>query len=191
MKKLAGICITVVSVFLLAAHAIAIPIPVGFEGTYDPSNWDITLTNSDGDVDTSYAPESISIIGSDIGRGGSGDTDFTITSPGDGIVSFDWFYTTEDVSPIWDPFGFLINGNFEALSLRNQSGSSSFMVSAGDIFGFRIHSVDNIFGPGMVDISNFSGPDSAPIPNPEPATLILLGSGLVGLGGATRRKLKK
>ena len=190
MKKitffLAAICI----VFLCSVPAIATP--VGFEGTYDPSNWTTTKTNSNGYIDTNGVPQYIQVIGSNNGSYGVGNTDFTITSPDDGAVSFNWSYTTADWNANYDPFGYLLNGIFTTLtnpSKTSQSGSSNFVISAGDIFGFRVHSVDNIYGSATAKIFDFDAP--APTPTPEPGTLFLLGSGLLGLGNLTRKKLKQ
>jgi len=163
---------------------------VEFDGIYDPSNWTLTNTNSDGSVNTTGAPSSISITGGDNYNEESnpGDTDFTITSPLDGNVSFDWDYSSLNASPDWDPFGYLLNGTFYQLTKDdgsvNQSESTSFSVSSGDIFGFRAHTVDNALGSATTTISNFSAPV------PLPSAILLLGSGLVGLAGF-RKKFKK
>jgi hypothetical protein len=45
-------------------------------------------------------------------------------------------------------------------------------------------------GPFDYEIS-LTGADSAAAPVPEPATMLLLGTGLVGLAGASRKKLSK
>ncbi|MGV7226341.1 MAG: hypothetical protein ACQ9CV_05435 [Nitrosopumilus sp.] len=94
----------------------------GFVGDYDPANWTLTNTNADGYVLISGAPTSIALVGGNQG-GGSGDTDYTIPAACEGDVSFDWTYKTDDVSPFWDPAGYLVNGVFTQLS--NNGGSNT------------------------------------------------------------------
>ena len=51
---------------------------------------------------------------------------------------------------------------------------------------------DNPTGGGShPDNELVSDPAPAPVPVPEPATMLLLGSGLIGLAGLARRKFKK
>jgi hypothetical protein len=89
-------------------------------------------------------------------------------------VSFDWAFSTDDWLPGFDPFGYLLNGAFTQLTIDDssltQSGSVSFSVLAGDVFGFRQNSSDSIFGRASTTISNFTAPA---VPGPLP----LLGAG--------------
>ena len=38
---------------------------------------------------------------------------------------------------------------------NDQSGTTTVVVSAGDVFGFRSYTVDNIVGPSTTTVSNF------------------------------------
>jgi hypothetical protein len=95
-------------------------------------------------------------------------------------VSFDWDYSTDD-DPEYDPYGYLLNGVFTQLTINNfdinQSGSVSFSVLAGDVFGFRQNSNDSSFGRASTTISNFNGPLAASGPASVPGPLPLLGAG--------------
>jgi hypothetical protein len=95
---------------------------------------------------------------------------------------FDWNYSTLD-EPFFDPFDSLLNGNFTQLTNNGggspQNGTYMFNVLAGDIFGFRVATVDNIGGRATATISNFK----APTPVPEPTSVIsLLALGALGAG---------
>jgi len=170
---------------------LATPALADFVGPYQVGNWTQTLDG--GSIDLSGAPSSITMTSSNIGNGIS-NQDFTISAPSTGLVSFDWAFSTTDWSAFYDPFGYLLNGVFHQLTNDNggnQSGSASFAVASGDMFGFRAHSVDSIYGSGATLISNFSGPEYAntnPVPTPEPSSIILLGSGVVGLIGYRMKK---
>jgi hypothetical protein len=157
----------------------------GFSGSYAPSNWTFTNSNADGFVDTSNAPESITLTGGDNRSGRFGQTAYT-TAAVNSLVSFNWNYSTVD-GPFWDPFGFLLNGIFTQLTNPNgsnsQSGTYSTLVKAGDIFGFAVNTRDNIVGPASVTISNFEATQV-----PEPASVLgLLAFGALGAGAKLKR----
>ncbi|MDB9434879.1 PEP-CTERM sorting domain-containing protein [Microcystis aeruginosa] len=178
--------VTTVSLTLAAASSASAATVFGFQDAYDPINWTLTNSNADGFVDTSGAPASISLTGGDNGSGSSGTTDYTTTAAAAGTVTFDWNYSTND-GPFFDPFGYLLNGSFIQVTDDGgglvQNGTSTFNVLAGDSFGFRIATTDNILGRGSVTISNFS----APIPEPSTVLSLLVLGGL----GAGLKYLKR
>lgn len=165
-----------------------------FVGEYAVSNWTQSLDG--GTIDLSGAPNSITLTSSDVNADGDGDfpsssTDFTIASTADGVVSFDWFYTTTDIDgSTFDPFGWILNGIFTQLSVNElfgtQSGLTTFNVLAGDIFGFSQRATDSDLGSAFTRISNFSAPAVVPIP----AAAWLFGSALLGFFGFSRKKSK-
>ena len=164
----------------------------GFAGVYDPANWTQDIL-SNGSVDTTNAPVSVTLIGADNNAPDFGATNFTIVAPYAGQVSFDWVYTTSDLDASLDPFGYILNSTFFQLSndvLSNQSGSYSFDVVVGDMFGFSQRSVDSDFGAAETIIGNFVAPTDGPTPGPAsvPAPLPLFG---VGASLIWSRRLRK
>lgn len=158
-----------------------------FAGDYAPGNWTQSI-GGDGSIDTSGAPASISLDGADDGSGDPANTDFTIAAPTAGLVSFDWNFSTAD-GPFFDPFGYLLNGAFTQLTndagSQTQSGTASFSVLTGQVFGFRQNSSDSQIGRASTTISNFNGPTApASVPGPLP----ILG---VGAAFAYSRRLRR
>jgi len=170
----------IVITVLVSTLAISVPEAEainGFQGPYDPSNWTFSSAGN-GFVGTGGAPTFITLTGVDGPRCISCATDFTITIPASGTLSFDWNYQSFDISlPLFDPAQFVINGVTTQLTSnfgsKIQSGSVSIQVLAGDTFTFRILSTDGIFGPGaFTSISNFVGPGGSTGGGPaEPPTI--------------------
>ena len=193
MKNKMAFLVSLIVVLLFSANASAVPI--GFSGEFAPSEWETILNNSDGFVDTSGAPDSISIVSGNNGSYSEGYTDFAIIFPYEAIVSFDWDYTTNDQDgPLWDPFGFFLEDNLTQLTDDNggasQLGSVTVKVSAQQVFGFQARTIDNLYGAAKTIISNFDVTDIANAPIPEPGTMILLSAGLIGAAGLMRRGKK-
>lgn len=170
-----------------------------FAGPYKPENWTFTSNPAlgDGSVDTAAAPFSITITGSNSGIAtsftGNVNTDFTIAAAASGLVSFDWSYSSAD-SLAYDRFGYLLNGSFTQLTQNDGqptgfTGFTQFNVLQGDVFGFRVFSEDNIFGPGIATISNFAAPNNFTAV-PEPGSFALVGSALVGVGLRRFRRVR-
>ena len=147
-----------------AAHA-------DFSGYYAPANWTLTNTNADGFVLTSNAPSSITLVGGANDSGNPGTTDFTITAPAAGNVSFNFAFSDPDL-PLFDTAGYLLNGTYFQIALVDgESGPVLFPVMQGDVFGFRVDTLDNTEAPGQLTISSFS----APVPEPSAWAMMALG----------------
>jgi len=174
MKKLS---IATVGAAVVALGAVDSAQAFGFTGAYAPSNWTLSNDNTNGYVDITSAPSSISIIGGDLGGLGAGQTTYTTTALIGGLLSFNWSYGTADWNPSYDPFGFVLNGAFTQLTNDlgpdEQSGAFSTILAQGDIFGFGINTVDNIVGSGNATITDFA----APVPEPVSTLGMLIGAG--------------
>jgi hypothetical protein len=151
-----------------------------FQGDYVPGNWSLVNDNTNGNIDSTNAPASITLNGGDTGTG-SGSTTYTISASDTGTVSFDWTYNNDDLfNSENDVMGYLFNNTKTQLIDDNiigtQSGMVSFNVTQGDNFGFYIET-DN-FGNASTTFSNFQASTSAAVPFEFSPTL-----GLVTIGG--------
>jgi len=158
------------SLLVLLSSVVLVPVAsASFIGGYDPAHFTLRNTNADGFVDTSLIPLSIILTGGNTGSGLAGTTDYTAFAAAAGFVTFNFAFSTLDI-PGFDDAGFLLNGSFTSLAtLDGQSGSRSFGVTSGQVFGFRMETSDNQGEPGKLTISNFS----APVPEPGTAFLFL------------------
>ena len=132
----------------------------GFSGVFAPTYWAYSTTNSDGIVNTTNAPSSISITSGNNLSESSGTTDYSIVIPETGTLSFNWSYTTSDGSAydypqfIYENVTTLFTG-YDLDGNSPQSGSVTLNVTEGTVFALRMHTLDNSYGPAIVTISNF------------------------------------
>lgn len=125
-----------------------------FSGAFAPTNWNFTTTTigGDGSVNTSGAPSSIILNGSDNGGGGSNQYEqYSITIPTNGKISFSYSH----VNPDLDDAQYVINGVVTQITNVGSGSLSNIAVNAGDVFSFRVTNYDNCCGRGVLTISNF------------------------------------
>jgi outer membrane autotransporter protein len=143
---------------------------VGFSGDFAPGNW--TFSNSagsTGSVDTTSAPNSIQLTGSDGASSTSKTASYTIVAPSDGTVSFSWSYVSSDIggigydNPKFNNNEILTNvTGFSQSGSLTQSGAASYDVTLGTVFGFVMDAVDNYGGSAYTIFSNFLFTPDAP-----------------------------
>jgi PEP-CTERM motif len=171
-----------------ATHAAVIN---DFSGAFAVGNWTITTpTGSDGFV-TLNGPTSVIVASGN--NAIPGNTDFSITMPFAGTVTFTWSFTTAD-TPTFDPFFVGSASSFTKLSddfgNTTQTGTESVSLGAGDSFTFRAYTPDGANGRSETTITNFSVTyaDSGAVP--EPTSMAIFGLGALGMAYRQRRKTK-
>lgn len=185
--------ILAVVALVVMASSFAAADDVGFTGNYAAGNW--SFSNNGVGGSGSITSSTMTIYGSDSGCGigclPSSHTSFTAVAAYAATISFNWSFENYDSwgSGFDYPFYITVNGNtyYAQSGPTSQSGTISFNVNAGDTFGFGVYSADQIFGGGVLTISNFKSTAQVP----EPATLFLMGTGLVGAAGSLRKRFAK
>jgi len=183
-KTILTFSLATVAISLVAGTTIAY---ADFSGDYNPSNWTLSKNGGDGSVDTQFAPGTIVLTGSDTETGNNIDTDYTVpvVTVCGATIDFDWDYKSID-DPDYDTAFYLLNGGQTFLSTNSgENGSESVPVFAGDVFGFRVNTMDDFAGPGVLEVSNFSvAPDASCAdidikPNSDPNSINLNQKGLI------------
>jgi MYXO-CTERM domain-containing protein len=134
------------------------------------------------------------ITGSDNGVGDN--TSFYVeTVATSQLISFTWYYNSNDSdSTAWDTAGYILDGTEQQLSVNGPAHLASngsvvdLLLTAGDTFGFYVHSVDSVGGAGILAINPSSPPPPPPPPIPEPQNAVLMLAGLAALFAAVRRR---
>lgn len=152
--------------------------------------------------------QSVVITGGNSGTGLYGATDLFIAAESSGTIQFDWTYSSNDPSSSGEfPFGcgvgftgpcddagYLLGGSvvngvltgatFVELADDINQGSGpqlvTLTVTAGELFGFEVETMDNLGGPGVLTVTDFD-----PVPEPRLAGLLIA---LLGLAAAAYAK---
>jgi len=117
---------------------------VGFLGIFSISNWNFSI--SQGNILTNNAPTSVTFVSGNSRMSGLALMNIVITSSGS--ITFSYNASTVDENLSWDPFGYIKNSSMIdiANSGVNKTGTLTVNVSANDVFGFYVNTVDGLFG---------------------------------------------
>jgi hypothetical protein len=166
---------------MAASLFFAAPAKAAFVGDYALERFVLINTGtSDGTAALLNGGLSLALIGGNSGSGEPGSTELFIAASAAGMVQFRYVYSSRD-EPGFDSGWYIWGDSVNFLAdTDGQSGQVSFPVSAGQIFGWRVDSMDNTFEPGILTISDFAAPTA--IPEPGALFLVLTGLGLVAIG---------
>lgn len=141
------------------------PNQANFTAYYAPATWTLVQSNANGSVNTASAPASISITSGTNSSFIEGFTNYRHTFGCSGNVTFNWSYTSADLS-FSDRPRYKINSGTEVdfpgfdqfLFATPQSGTATIPVNTGDTLTIQMYTTDNDGVPGTVTISNWNAP---------------------------------
>ncbi|MEO6902618.1 MAG: T9SS type A sorting domain-containing protein [Bacteroidia bacterium] len=140
---------------LLSALLMALTCTADFSGLFDYSQWTFSSTtvNGDGSVNTSGAPYSIILNGSDNNQGGTDQyEDWQINCRFSGTLSFNYSHVNNDID-----YAFYVINGYQTLITKSGSGKvSNIAIQRGDNFSFRVVNSTNCCGRGVLTISDFN-----------------------------------
>ena len=167
------------------ARASSIPYPL--------SSFASLNTNADGVAVSSNGGIAVTITGGNNGSGLTGSTDLFTTATAGGTIAFHYVYASMD-EPGFDWAGYFVGDQFtQVADTDGETGSASFAVALGDVFGFRVVTFDNTQEPGVFTVSDFSQNSTgagagAGAGVPEPYTVTLVAAALAVTFALARRR---
>jgi hypothetical protein len=168
-----------------------------FISDYAVDMFTLSNTNANGTVITPDGGLTLQLTGGNTGSGLPGTTAFTVTAAASGVVDFSFSFLSLDSTKAvcgtnsnlpCDYGGYLVGNQFTQVAddTNQVSGTVSFNVASGQIFGFEVGTVDNNGEPGVLTVSNFLAPQDTTAAVPEPATAAMALAGLAGAFGFQR-----
>jgi hypothetical protein len=159
---------------LLTSVAFEQQAKAGFIGEYAVNLFTVTNVNGAGVVNSPDGGASLLIAGPNNGSGLDGFTDVTIMAPRSGLIQFQYTYASLD-APGYDFSGYLLGTLFVPLAdTDGQSATVLIPVNQGQMFGFRVGTLDNTGEPGVLTITNFNASGVSNVPEPGGISLLLL-----------------
>jgi hypothetical protein len=142
------------------------------------SSFDLVNTSADGTVAIALDGLSFVLTGGNTGSGLSGTTNFTATATTPGLVQFQYSYASLD-TPGADNAGYLLDSDqIQLADTDGTSGTASFSVSTGQLYGWWVDTEDNTGEPGILTVTF---PASSPVPEPDSVALIVTGLAVLAI----------